>query len=243
MGQVILPSLQMSPTLTEADFLQNFYADQNNDLKTSQFHVDPALEDMSFMPDHNTFHTTTSTDTPGLLPSTLDRSPTERPATMSSLQRSLSRSQQGRPRQKSLSQINRPAGVSKHERRKSKELKRKSLDKKAFSNDPTPAALYGKRWEDLIDAATSATEEDSRDLTPVREALLTSRFKVSGEDIDVLSWLYPLLADLHTTCCSSKSHICGWYKLKLLTLPQFRCLNLTKPHHKYPHGHPYLHLR
>ncbi|KAF2717678.1 hypothetical protein K431DRAFT_288380 [Polychaeton citri CBS 116435] len=148
---------------------QNFYADQSNDLKTSQFHVDPALEDMSFMPDHNTFHTTTSTDTPGLLPSTLDRSPTERPATMSSLQRSLSRSQHGRPRQKSLGQINRPGGVSKHERRKSKELKRKSLDKKAFSNDPTPAALYGKRWEDLIDAATSATEEDSRDLTPVPE--------------------------------------------------------------------------
>lgn len=26
----------------------------------------------------------------------------------------------------------------------------------------------GKRWEDLIDAAASATEEDSRDLTPVR---------------------------------------------------------------------------
>jgi hypothetical protein len=25
----------------------------------------------------------------------------------------------------------------------------------------------GKRWEDLIDAAASATEEDSRDLTPV----------------------------------------------------------------------------
>jgi len=37
-----------------------------------------------------------------------------------------------------------------------------------FSNEPTPAALYGKRWEDLIDAATSATEEEgSRDLTPV----------------------------------------------------------------------------
>jgi hypothetical protein len=43
-----------------------------------------------------------------------------------------------------------------------------SHDRKAFSAEPqTAAALYGKRWEDLIDAAASATEEDSRDLTPV----------------------------------------------------------------------------
>lgn len=31
----------------------------------------------------------------------------------------------------------------------------------------------GKRWEDLIDAAASATEEDSRDLTPVSVASLS----------------------------------------------------------------------
>ena len=43
-----------------------------------------------------------------------------------------------------------------------------SHDRKAFSAEPqTAAALFGKRWEDLIDAAASATEEDSRDLTPV----------------------------------------------------------------------------
>jgi hypothetical protein len=30
----------------------------------------------------------------------------------------------------------------------------------------------GKRWEDLIDAAASATEEDSRDLTPVCTLIL-----------------------------------------------------------------------
>lgn len=45
---------------------------------------------------------------------------------------------------------------------------RMSHDRKAFSAEPqSAAALYGKRWEDLIDAAASATEEDSRDLTPV----------------------------------------------------------------------------
>lgn len=44
-----------------------------------------------------------------------------------------------------------------------------SYDRKAYSAEPqTAAAILGKRWEDLIDAAASATEEDSRDLTPVR---------------------------------------------------------------------------
>jgi hypothetical protein len=59
--------------------------------------------------------------------------------------------------------------MAKHERKRSRDnAKRNSGDRKAFSNEPTPAALYGKRWEDLIDAATSATEEEgSRDLTPV----------------------------------------------------------------------------
>lgn len=50
-----------------------------------------------------------------------------------------------------------------------------SHDRKAFSAEPqTAAALYGKRWEDLIDAAASATEEDSRDLTPVSVLILLS---------------------------------------------------------------------
>lgn len=44
-----------------------------------------------------------------------------------------------------------------------------SHDRKAFSVEPPSSGtnVYGKRWEDLIDAAASATEEDSRDLTPV----------------------------------------------------------------------------
>ena len=61
--------------------------------------------------------------------------------------------------------------MAKHERKRSKEFaKRLSGDRKAFSSEPSAASLYGKRWEDLIDAAASATEEeDSRDLTPVSE--------------------------------------------------------------------------
>ena len=43
--------------------------------------------------------------------------------------------------------------------------------RKAFSAEPPSAAtaqLMNKRWEDLIEAATSANEADSdRDLTPV----------------------------------------------------------------------------
>jgi len=44
--------------------------------------------------------------------------------------------------------------------------------RKAFSAEPpgamAAAAIAGKRWEDLIEAATSATEADSdRDITPV----------------------------------------------------------------------------
>ena len=99
MGQVILPSLQMSPTVTEADFLQNFYANQNDDLKPNHFHVDPALEDTTFMHDHGGFPVSSSSDNPGLLPSSLARSPPDRPTTLPPLQRSLSR-QYSRPRRK-----------------------------------------------------------------------------------------------------------------------------------------------
>lgn len=180
LAQVItFPSIQVSPTLTEADFLQNFYADQNHEMK-NHFHVDPALEDHSFMPDHannvggmggdpTSYPASTSQD---LMPNSLAHSPADRPNTLPSLQRSLSRQHSsGRPRKSSL--LGQQARLGKHERRKSKELKRSSGDRKAFSAEPSAAALYGKRWEDLIDAATSATEEEgSRDLTPVRTALL-----------------------------------------------------------------------
>jgi hypothetical protein len=44
--------------------------------------------------------------------------------------------------------------------------------RKAMSAEPPTAAwVQGKRWEDLIEAATSATEaDDDRDMTPVSAA-------------------------------------------------------------------------
>jgi hypothetical protein len=160
--QVIFPSLQMSPTVTEADLLQDYYG-SNNDLKSNPFHVDPQLED-SYLHDHSQFQSNSHPDDHTGLISTPDRS-----NALPSLQRSLSRGgHSNRPRKSSLSQA---ARLGKHERRKSKDLiKRSSGDRKTFSSEPSsnPAFLYGKRWEDLIDAAASATEEEgSRDLTPV----------------------------------------------------------------------------
>ena len=45
--------------------------------------------------------------------------------------------------------------------------------RKAMSAEPPTAAwVQGKRWEDLIEAAASATEaDDDRDLTPVSPSL------------------------------------------------------------------------
>lgn len=63
-----------------------------------------------------------------------------------------------------------------------------SYDRKAYSAEPqTAAAILGKRWEDLIDAAASATEEDSRDLTPVRTSafFVVARLTVEGAPIAV----------------------------------------------------------
>ncbi|OQO12522.1 hypothetical protein B0A48_03164 [Cryoendolithus antarcticus] len=164
MGQVIFPSLQLSPTGTEADFLQNYFADQNNDMKTNHFHVDPALEEPPFMQDHN-FPTSSNQNLPALMASSLAHSPTDRPMTLPSLHRSLSRSHT-RPRKSSLGQ---QARLPKHERKRSKDLsKRLSGERRPNSSEPSAASIYGKRWEDLIDAATSATEEEgSRDLTPI----------------------------------------------------------------------------
>lgn len=99
-----------------------------------------------------------------LLPSSLARSPPGRSSTLPPAPRSI---KPNRPRKSSVGQN---ARKPKHERQKSKEnARRMSYDRKAYSAEPqTAAALFGKRWEDLIDAAASATEEDSRELTPVR---------------------------------------------------------------------------
>ena len=109
-----------------------------------------------------------------LLPSMMARSPPGRSSTLPPIQRP-------RPRKSSVTQNARKA---KHERTKSKEIRRMSIEgRKAFSAEPQgPAATaMGKRWEDLIEAATSATEADSdRDLTPVRKIDLSFNFTSSS---------------------------------------------------------------
>ncbi|KAF1365113.1 hypothetical protein EJ07DRAFT_161225 [Lizonia empirigonia] len=101
-----------------------------------------------------------------LLPSSLARSPPGRSSTLPPAPRSI---KPNRPRKSSVGQN---ARKGKHERQKSKDHNRRmSYDRKAYSAEPqTAAAILGKRWEDLIDAAASATEEDSRDLTPVPQS-------------------------------------------------------------------------
>ncbi|QKX58859.1 uncharacterized protein TRUGW13939_05987 [Talaromyces rugulosus] len=99
-----------------------------------------------------------------LLPSILGHSPPGRSSTLPPLQRSKVQ----RPRKSSITQS---ARKPKHERTRSKEFGRRSSinDRKALSAEPQTAAwVQGKRWEDLIEAATSATEVDEdRELTPV----------------------------------------------------------------------------
>jgi hypothetical protein len=100
-----------------------------------------------------------------LLPSILAHSPPGRYASLPPIQRS---GKLQRPRKSSVGQN---ARKPKHERTKSKDFSRRlSVEgRKAMSAEPPTAAwVQGKRWEDLIEAATSATEaDDDRDLTPV----------------------------------------------------------------------------
>ncbi|KAK4192671.1 hypothetical protein QBC35DRAFT_373231 [Podospora australis] len=108
-----------------------------------------------------------------ILPSIMSNSPPGRSSTLPPLHRPLGPS---RPRKQSISKRN-------HQRRKSKggaaaewlrriqndvnpELLRPGgSDRKALSVEPTTD--FGKRWEDLIDAAASATEDIDEDRTPV----------------------------------------------------------------------------
>ena len=116
-----------------------------------------------------------------LLPSILARSPPGRSSTLPPIQR---RDKPARARKSSITQNSRKP---KHERTKSKEhARRLSIEgRKAFSAEPQGAAsAMGKRWVDLIEAATSANEADSdRDLTPVRN--------LSFRCVDFSDLLYP----------------------------------------------------
>lgn len=93
-----------------------------------------------------------------LLPSILMHSPPGRSSTLPPIQPRKDRLP--RPRKSSITQN---ARKPKHDRPRSKEFARRpSLgERKALSAEPQTAAwAQGKRWEDLIEAATSATEVD-----------------------------------------------------------------------------------
>lgn len=107
-----------------------------------------------------------------LLPSILSTSPPGRSSTLPPIQRNPG---PNRPRKQSVSKR---AREPQHKRQKSRgenaHLRRMSYDRKAYSAEPSSglSAAYGKRWEDLIDAATSATEDADEDRTPVSLLLI-----------------------------------------------------------------------
>ncbi|KAI0141444.1 hypothetical protein BJ166DRAFT_103076 [Pestalotiopsis sp. NC0098] len=122
-----------------------------------------------------------------LLPSILPNSPpTGRSSTLPPLQRSLG------PHRRRKQSVTKPG----HKKQKSKgqaaewlkriqnddRMKSGGLDRKAQSVEPSTD--YGKRWEDLIDAAASATEDIEDDRTPVG-------FHLSGIDPVLLTYQVP----------------------------------------------------
>ena len=130
-------------------------------------------DDRSGLPSINDTLPSFQSSTRELLPSVM--SPTGR-YSLPPLHR---RDKNQRPRKPSMGQN---ARKGKHERGKSsKDFSINSIreysqrlneeGRKAMSAEPPTAAwMQGKRWEDLIEAATSATEaDDDRDLTPVSQ--------------------------------------------------------------------------
>ncbi|KAI0381995.1 hypothetical protein F5Y04DRAFT_288143 [Hypomontagnella monticulosa] len=105
-----------------------------------------------------------------LLPSILSNSPPGRSSTLPPIQRSLG---PNRPRKQSITKRGHKKQKSRGSttdwlRRMDGRLMPGAIDRKAHSVEPT--ADYGKRWEDLIDAAASATEDIDEDRTPVSRA-------------------------------------------------------------------------
>ncbi|KAI9824023.1 MAG: hypothetical protein M1826_007556 [Phylliscum demangeonii] len=100
-----------------------------------------------------------------LLPSILSKSPPGRSSTLPPIQR---REKTSRSRKSSVTQH---ARRPQHDRKSSRgeHVRRMSYDgRKAFSAEPSGMIpIMGKRWEDLIDAATSATEDVDGDRTPI----------------------------------------------------------------------------
>lgn len=167
---VIDPSLSTLPSAPLTDYVQDWHSDTEgrrvprSTIELPPIHVgsDPTSEP------HPGLSAPRQKD---LLPSILSNSPPGRSSTLPPLQRQLGPS---RSRKQSVTKRG-------HKKQKSKggatdwlrriqnaaddRLKPGSADRKAHSVEPT--SDYGKRWEDLIDAAASATEDIDEDRTPV----------------------------------------------------------------------------
>lgn len=134
-----------------------------------------------------------------LLPSILAHSPPGRSSTLPPIQR---RERIQRSRKGSLTQSSRK---ERHGRNRSKEFGRRSSlnERKALSAEPQTAAwVQGKRWEDLIEAATSATEvDDDRDMTPVGDLPLETTL-IRLDDYCSFNWniFSDSIADLVFAC-------------------------------------------
>ena len=146
-----------------------------------------------------------------LLPSMMARSPPGRSSTLPPLQRkeSVKRDKPNRPRKSSITQNSRKP---KHEKKTSKDFARRmSIEgRKAFSAEPPgarEAAVAGRRWQDLVEAATSATEADSdRDLTPVTQPSQLVFLQATHDPLD------PTISSRFNQACLSTSF--------LISLPQ-----------------------
>ena len=144
-----------------------------------------------------------------LLPSMMARSPPGRSSTLPPLQRkeSVKREKVNRPRKSSITQNSRRP---KHEKKTSKDFARRlSIEgRKAFSAEPPgarEAAVAGRRWHDLVEAAASATEADSdRDLTPVESPpFIHSQHQLTLDPPD------PAISSLLNQACLPSSFFIG----------------------------------
>ena len=171
-----------------------------------------------------------------LLPSILAHSPPGRYSSLPPIQRS---GKLHRPRKSSVGQNARKA---KHERTKSREYSRRlSMEgRKAMSAEPPTAAwVQGKRWEDLIEAATSATEaDDDRDLTPVSvRFLFRSIAFFSKLCCSVIGGMSPLLGTVDVPSFQfpePKIFTDNAWRLRCLSHPTTnlpRVLKLSSAHH------------
>jgi hypothetical protein len=145
-----------------------------------------------------------------ILPSIIHNSPPGRSSTLPPIHRPGPT----RPRKQSVSKR---AREPQHKRQKSKgdsaaHLRRMSYERKAYSAEPsTGLAAYGKRWEDLIDAATSATEDVDDDRTPVGSIVFPPRVQI------LIHYLGSSLSNI------SQSGICS----AILRLPVSRLPSVT----------------